>query len=1056
MKNESQILNHGLYEQVVNKELKGALSTIPPERKALAAIDVAEASKVLVSYLKDVIQKGLSCIEESEDGIAKQISLVNQIVELIRRVTKDDYFDAYNVTEPAQQLLALLAEKDPRLVTQKASDLSRPETSLAQSSLFTGALYEPQLCAELKKEIESSDQIDMLVSFIKWSGVRLLIEELKRFTQNGGTLRIITTSYMGATDVKAVDALSKLPNAEIKVSYNTRSTRLHAKAYIFSRKTGYSTAYIGSSNISNAALTSGLEWNTKITRCDLPETFEKVVATFEYYWNDQEFEIYSSEQKERLIKALNAERYHPGGNVNPYVMDITPYAYQQEILDRLEAERKVRNHYRNLVVAATGTGKTVISALDYKRFRKQNPGKPCRLLFVAHRKEILEQSLSTFRSVLKDANFGELFVGGSKPKSIDHLFISIQTFNSQKIAEKTDRNYYDYIIVDEFHHAVAKTYQPLLSYYRPSILLGLTATPERMDGEDILKYFESRIAAEIRLPEAIERKLLCPFQYFGVTDTIDLNTLKWSVGGYDVSDLENLYAYGGTAKRRAEHIATSLANYVTDINRVKGLGFCVSVAHAKFMSETFNELKIPSIYLTGQSDDNERSKAKQRLVSGDVRFIFVVDIYNEGVDIPEVDTVLFLRPTESLTVFLQQLGRGLRLSENKECLTVLDFIGQAHYRYNFEQKFAALLSHTTRNIANEIVKGFVSVPKGCHIQLEKVASEYILSNIRDAYSRKKSSLIERIRTFNADTTLELTLANFLEHHHLSPHTIYKFATFSRLCVEAGVLSDFDNSLETTINSALKRLSFIDSRRWIAFLLEVLPKLKMLEINRMADREKRMMQMFYITTWGESAPHWNDEAVRKNLEALSENTTLLDEIIALLNYRFEKIDFIDEMVALGFDCPLDLHCSYSRNQILVAMDFMKPSAHREGVLWLKEKKIDAFFITLNKSNKDYSPTTMYKDYSINENLFHWQSQSTTSETSTTGERYINHVKLGNKVLLFVREFKTNRVDGSTAAYTFLGTATYQSHTGSRPMNITWRLDKPIPAKFLKKTNKFVIG
>ena len=1051
------MLSPGLYEQIINQALNSELSEIPEACKSVAPIDRAEASKVLAQYLADVVQKGLENLLDNGEGISAQIGLANQIVALIQNTTQEADFAALHVDQRAEQLLALLRQEDPRLAIGKtAANLDRPETSIARSSLFTGAIKEPQMYTELKKEIVSADRIDMLVSFIKWSGLRLLMEELREFTQNGGELRIITTSYMGATDLKAIEELRSLPNTQIKVSYDTKRTRLHAKTYVFYRNTGFTTAYVGSSNLSNAAISSGLEWNVKVTRRDLPETIDKIAATFESYWNASEFEYYSEGQKERLARALKAEKYFDSNNAALYTMDITPYSYQQEILDKLEAERTIRGYTRNLVVAATGTGKTVISALDYKRFCKQNPGKPHRLLFIAHREEILRQSLYTFRAVLKDANFGELFVGNYKPERIDHLFVSIQTFNSQDFTAKTASDFYDYIVVDEFHHAAAPTYQKLLSYYNPKILLGLTATPERMDKKSVLPYFYHRIAAEIRLPEAIDRKLLCPFQYFGVTDTVDLSRLKWSAGGYDKGELSNLYTLSGTvANRRADLVVNSLLRYVTDIDEVKGLGFCVSIEHAEFMCSYFNQRGIPSIFLTSKSTDEERTTAKSKLVSGEVRFIFVVDIYNEGVDIPEVNTVLFLRPTESLTIFLQQLGRGLRLAEGKDCLTVLDFIGQANKRYRFEDKFAALLSNTSRSVTREIKDGFVSAPKGCYIQLEKKAARYVLDNIRASYGNT-AGLVSRVVSFTEDSGLELTLANFLDYYHLDPRAIYKFSSFSRLCARADVIEDFSEPMEDLLTKAFARLAVIDSRRWIRFLLELLPRLDNVDFAALGEREQRMLQMFYVTVWGKAAEDWAADEVLDNLYALSDSPILLGELLSLLRYRYEQIDFIDEPVELGFDCPLDLHCTYTRDQLLVAMDFLKPATVREGVKWLPEKQLDVFFVTLNKADKDYSPTTMYKDYSINENLFHWQSQSTTAADSPTGQRYIHHRERGSKVLLFVREFKTDRISGGAEAYTFLGTANYVKHEGSRPMNITWKLDRPIPAKFLKKTNKLVVG
>ena len=1049
------MLEPGLYEQVINKKIQSDLQGAAEDLKLVGKIDGAEASEVLARYVSEIVHKALDRISDDEDLTAK-VELVNKVVDLISNDTNMEDLKELAVANSAEQLLALLSEKDPMYLIgqKKAKDIVRPETSVAQSSLFTGAIHEPQMYSELKKEMETADRIDMLVSFIKWSGLRLLFDELKSFVGRGGQLRIITTSYMGATDVKAIEELSKLPETEVRISYDTKRTRLHAKAYIFYRKTGFTTAYVGSSNMSNVAMSSGLEWNIKVTTKDMMPTIRKIEATFEHYWNSMNFEKYTHDSYEKLRKALRAERYGEQSNGIGFIVDVNPYPYQQEILDRLDAERVIRGRYKNLVVAATGTGKTLIAAFDYRRYCKRNPDKQNKLLFVVHREEILRQSREVFRAVLKDPNFGELYVGGEKPSSLEHLFVSIQTVASQKLYDLLAADYYDFIVVDEFHHAAAPTYQGLLSSFNPKVLLGLTATPERMDGRDVLEFFDGKIAAEIRLPEAIERKLLCPFQYFGVSDDTDLSEVRWVRGGYDKSELSNLYSMNqAIAEKRANHIINSLNKYVTDMGNVHGLGFCVSIEHAKFMSDYFNKKEIPSIALTSGSSDSDRATAKANLLSGKIKFIFVVDLYNEGIDIPEVDTVLFLRPTESLTIFLQQLGRGLRLSDGKECLTVLDFIGQANKKYNFEEKFAALLSNTNHSVQYELKHGFTALPKGCYVQLEKKAAKVILNNIRQSFD-SRAGLISRIESFKEDSGLELSLKNFLHYYHLSAYSIYSKYSFARLCAEAGVIENFNEPLEEKMTKAFAKFIAVDSFRWIRFLIDILPRLKDINIDMLPMVEKRMLQMFYVTIWQSAADDWNSSEVKQNLEQLYESKNMLGELLEILNYNLEKIDVVGGTVDLGFDCPLDLHCTYSRDQLLVAMDFMKPNTVREGAKWLDDKKVDIFFITLNKSDKDYSPSTMYDDYSINEEFFHWQSQSTTSDTSPTGQRYINHVREGSKVLLFVREFKKDMA--GTAPYTYLGTAKYVSHYGSRPMSITWHLDNPIPAKYIKKTSKLEVG
>ena len=638
-----------------------------------------------------------------------------------------------------------------------------PYTRLIHSELFTGGNSGITLESELRKEILSSDEIDLLVSFIKWKGIRILERELKEFTDRGGKLRVITTTYIGATDAKAVEFLSSLKNTEVKISYNTGNERLHAKAYLFQRKTGFNTGYIGSSNFSRSALTDGLEWNIKITTKEVGHIIDKFKKTFEAYWQNSEFELYDKNiHSVKLVEALKHGKFSKEYTFTTSYFDLKPFPYQGEILEKLEVERSVHNRYRNLLVAATGTGKTVISAFDYKNFRKNNESS--KLLFVAHRKEILQQAIANFRGVLKEGNdFGGLWVDGLEPSSNEYVFASVQTLNNRLKEIKLSPEYYDFIIIDEVHHISASTYRPIINYFKPKVLLGLTATPERMDGEDILEDFCNRIAAEIRLPEALNKKLLSPFQYFGITDSIDLTNVKWEKGKYVASELTSLYTKNDD---RVREIIYNLNKYINDIKDVRAIGFCVTVEHAIFMTEKFNLAGLKAECLTSKNS-NERDRIRAQFKKKEFNYLFVVDIFNEGVDIPEIDTVLFLRPTESLTIFLQQLGRGLRLAEGKDCLTVLDFVGNSRPEYDFESKFRALIGKTTTSVQKEIEDDFPHLPLGCSIILEKKAKETILENIKKATSLNINQLIAKIRNFQYQTTLPLTLDNFISLNNLS-------------------------------------------------------------------------------------------------------------------------------------------------------------------------------------------------------------------------------------------------------------------------------------------------
>ena len=344
------MLKQGIYEQIINREIEEYIAL--ENTKLLfqietSAIDEAEAAGLLAHYVADLAERRLKEICDRGGNLAAQLGLVNQLIGLL-----DQEGNRSDLISSAGKLLLSVTERKNHIAGIGSYKADRPVTSIAQSSLFTGTVKEPSMFMEIKKEIVSADRIDILVSFIKWSGLRLIYEELQEFTQRG-QLRVITTSYMGATDLKAVEKLHDLPNTEIKINYDISRTRLHAKAYVFFRDSGFTTAYIGSSNLTNAALSSGLEWNVKVADKDLPTTVRKVAATFETYWNDKEFQPYDATKKPILRTALESARGVSEAG-SGYFFEIRPYDYQLEILDKLQAERSVRKHYRNLIVAATG------------------------------------------------------------------------------------------------------------------------------------------------------------------------------------------------------------------------------------------------------------------------------------------------------------------------------------------------------------------------------------------------------------------------------------------------------------------------------------------------------------------------------------------------------------------------------------------------------------------------------------------------------------------------------------------------------------------------------
>ena len=678
-----------------------------------------------------------------------------------------------------------------------------------------------------------------------------------------------------------------------------------------------------------------------------------------------------------------------------------------------------------------GTGKTIVAGLDFRRLVES--GKVNSLLFVAHRKEILEQSLVTFRTIMRDGSFGELLVDGNRPTDWTHVFGSVQSIKNLD-SEKFPPDAFDMIIVDEFHHAAASRYESLLNYFKPKVLLGLTATPERTDGQSVLHWFENGISAELRLWEAIDRQILSPFQYFGINDNVDLEAegVSWRRGfGYDTTELSNVYT-GNDA--RVALVLEQMNHYVDDLNEMKAIGFCVSIEHAEYMARKFNLVGVPSSAVTSKVSSEERKQTLASFRNGSIKAIFAVDIFNEGVDIPDINTLLMLRPTESATVFIQQLGRGLRKSESKKSLTVLDFVGNQNKNFRFDLKYGRLLGLGRRKLVDAVETGFPFLPTGCHFELDKVSREQVLQNLKNFLKFNKGYFVNDIRSMG-----EKSLSEYLEDSDVDISDLYRngrsFILLKRSVFEPDrTVEVIDEEMAKAIGRALH----IDDEERIAAYLRLIS-----DGSNSPDDPYSMM--FGYLLFNSSINKENYES--KMAEARkSEVFAEFGEVLKILDRRRSRVTAGKGIAGV----PLEIHGTYTRAEILAGFGVSFTGADVSGVRYVDGKKADLAFVTLNKSELHFSPTTMYADTAISGHVFQWESQSATADSSKVGQRYIHHKAIGSSFHLFVRDYKIDPESGVTMPYLYLGPATYMEHTGSKPMRIRWYLDKEIPADILAKS------
>ncbi len=1031
----------GLHALLVSRALARRLRHLRREgwlvdERRLAELDPARARRQLAAYLARLAEAVLDHPAGRDRAPADRMArLVDELLAGLA-ARGDDAVTADDRLDPPPRRLEALVRPRGGLADLEAPD--PPRIPLDESVMLANASRDLTTHCVIQSELPSADRVDVIVAFLKWPGFRLLREAFGRLLERRpGGLRVITTTYLGATDASVLHELHRM-GAEVRISWESGSTRLHAKAWIFHRDSGATTALLGSSNLSSAALLDGLEWNVRLSSLDSPLIVERMAALFEQYWESDEFERFDAERDgPRLREALRLAG-RPESAATRVFLDVRPYPFQTRILDRLEAERR-RGHTRNLVVAATGTGKTLVAALDWQRLReriREAEGRELRLLYVAHRREILEQARDTFRQVLRDGGFGELLVAGHRPVRGTHVFASIQSLGPERLAS-IDPEFYELVVVDECHHAPAASWKRLLAHVRPRWLLGLTATPERMDGESILPWFDDRIAAEIRLRDALERQLLCPFHYFVTHDETELRGIDWSRGRRHVDrELDDIFT-GNHA--RARRILEAVARIVDDPASMRALGFCVSIAHAEFMAQQFDAAGrgagIPAGVIHSRTPQKERDRLVRDLEQRRINVLFTVDLFNEGVDLPSVDTVLFLRPTDSVTVFLQQFGRGLRRAPGKACLTVLDFVGNVDRSFRIDRRFQALLGGTRRQVEREIKAGFPRLPPGCSIVLDERSQKTVLRVIEENIRSLWQALQDDLRGM-LERGERPDLGSFLAAAGIGLDELYagRERCWTALRRKAGAPLPAMRDGEPDWYGLPLRLLHVDDpvrvAAWRRLLRDGPPA---------SPAATETMLWSHLTRASKKTPGRDG---RRLLQELRRHDPLVEELDELLALLADRADGLREELAPH--APLCLHARYTRAEIFPALGEPQAATSREGVVWLRDRQRLLLFVTLDKSGAGFTETTRYEDYPLSNRLFHWQSQRRTRIDSVHGKLYREHARRGVAVLLFVRD-QPKTPAGLGTPFAFLGTARYRRHElgRERPMSIVWELEHDMP-------------
>ncbi|MDF2648144.1 MAG: hypothetical protein K0Q73_3949 [Paenibacillus sp.] len=1018
-------------------------------------------------------------------------ALVQQVIKDISVTFKqladqNKYSEILQLTHQLRKLIPNLAEFDLdmplKAIHYRHDDLALPaypEFFLSHPLLLTNSNTDPvHLFKALKYELMTADQAFFMVSFIRWSGLQLLIRAIDDFRREDASkkIKILTSTYLKITEPKALRRLLELPNVETKV-FESGNVSFHTKAYLFERYSNLNTVIIGSSNLTYSALKTGHEWNVKLPGETNSSVYSNARNAFEAYWNNSKavplhealIVAYEKEYNNKQVMLVNpylaAHHVDMVAKLEDISNPITEFKANKMQLEALQALDQTRKngHDKGVVIAATGTGKTYLSAFDVRNFGAR------RMLFLAHRDEILESSRETFTKVFDHPKLCGKLTGHVKEWDRPFLFSTVQTLSREEVLSRFSEEHFDYIIVDEFHHAEASTYKKVLDYFKPKFLLGLTATPDRMDGRDVLALCDHNVVYEIRLRDALKEGLLVPFRYFGLSDpTVDYTELDIQKGQFIEKELVRVL----NTHERVEYIVDMIKKYGHDGSQMRALGFCATIEHARYMTEEFNRLGFNTGCLTGTDSPEQRQELIAQLEADNhpLQIIFTVNIFNEGVDIPKVNLILFLRPTESATIFIQQLGRGLRKVPGKEYVTILDFIG--NYQKSFIVPLALSGQHNHRAFDRDSLRiaietEFADLPDGCFVDLEEISRQQILNKIDNIRMDKDLWLMDIYNQFRRELGYSPEVTDFLYFEGApSLHFfIAKYGSWIETKRKMKDTTEFDQQIidHPEILPFIKRIENMLPVKWpyeFSLLAVALENKKVTISDIISDLQYR----FAVQVSEETHSNKIQKAMEKLVTPLPKQDWSFGEYsdgqFTLSAYAESLISneafyhYINDRIEYGlaefrriyrpnifFESQKNvvLYQNYTRNDLIYLFESeAKEGSWREGVSKVGEHIL--LFINLKKGEK-VADHLLYHDYFVDQQHFHWQSQNATSHESQRGQEYIYHKSKGVHIHLLVRKFEN--MHGATLPFMYLGEIDYISSHGDKPMNITWELHQPIP-------------